>query len=429
MNITDLYDLFLTSNGVTTDTRNIIKGGLFFALKGGNFNGNEFAYQAIEAGAKAAIIDDPKYRSCDTILVDDVLKALQDLANHHRKQFDIPFIGITGSNGKTTTKELIYSVLSQSFKTHATAGNFNNHIGVPLTLLAMPKDTEMAIIEMGANGLNEIGFLSNIAEPTHGIITNIGKAHLEGFGSYEGVLKTKKELYDFIRKEEGTIFRNAQLDYLTDIGAGIQSFTFGNSGNEDMTGELIESFPFLKIQSSTLDCTINSQVLGVYNFDNILAAMSIGHFFGMTADKIKAGVESYVPSANRSQLMDYNGGKVILDAYNANPTSMQAAVSNFLALPYENKHMILGDMFELGDDSAEEHEALIQLVIDNQIQEKTVFVGKLFKDAIVQLKLEGVIKSFEDSSSLKPWFQSQEHKDSCFLIKGSRGIALEEILE
>lgn len=429
MNIKALYDLYRSSQGVTTDTRNIIQDGLFFALKGESFNGNNFVEEALSQGAKACIIDEEEFFIDDrTVLVRDVLKSLQELANFHRKQFNIPFIGITGTNGKTTTKELVLSVLSQSFKTYATKGNFNNHLGVPLTILSIPLDTEMAIIEMGANHPGEIEFLCQISEPNFGLITNIGRAHLEGFGSYEGVKQTKGELYQFIRSIDGTLFVNADLAYLVEMSNGTSRVFYGKDTNLDYSGQLTESFPYLKLNCNQ-GLKINSQVLGVYNFDNIMTAFAIGKHFGMPDSLIKKGIESYHPSSNRSQLLDFKGGKVILDAYNANPSSMEAAITNFISLPYSNRCMILGDMFELGSEASQEHESIIHLIQKNQLEAQTILVGEHFQEAILQLKLEGVIRSYKNTVALKEWFDKQNYADNCYLIKGSRGIALEKILE
>ena len=390
MKISELHDLFLKSKGICTDTRKIEKDTIFFALKGGNFNGNEYAKKAIEEGCSYAVIDEPKHKQGDNfILVDDVLITLQNLANFHRKQFDIPVIGITGSNGKTTTKELIGEVLMSTYNTLITQGNLNNHLGVPFTLLRLKKEHEIAIIEMGANKPGDIKELAEIAEPTHGIITNIGTAHIEGFGSKEGVLQTKTELYRFVKHAGGEWFVNADDSILTENCSEIPvTHTYGTG--ESMTqGNIIELHPELEFSWNQAGSTkvIRTHLVGQYNLYNFLAAISIGTKFKVSREKIKDALENYIPSNNRSQVFKTGSNTLILDCYNANPTSMLAALENFNNIKSDGKLAILGDMLELGEISEVEHNEIAKYVENKGIHH--ILVGGEF------LKVRSGNTSFE----------------------------------
>lgn len=417
MNIVELYEIYKQYPNIQTDTRKLQNGDLFFALRGPNFNANSFAEAALAAGAAFAVIDDASYNTnAKMILVDDALAALQQLALYHRNQLNIPFIAITGSNGKTTTKELVHAVLSSQFKTYTTTGNLNNHIGVPLTILKIRKDAEMAVIEMGANHRGEIASYCAYTLPTHGMITNVGKAHLEGFGGYEGVKKGKGELYDFLRSTEGTAFVMWDYNYLHEMSAGIKTIVKYGSFNSTV----VESEPFLKIKIDNQE--ISSQLVGSYNFPNILAAAAIGKHFGIGAEKIKNAIEAYVPSNSRSQLIELGSNKIILDAYNANPSSMRAAIENFEKINAENKVLILGAMAELGDESMYEHEQIVTLL--NKFRWKdVVLVGGDF------LKVNSGFKTFDNSLRAKEWFNAQHFENAYLLIKGSRSMQMERVLE
>jgi len=425
MNIENLHKLFLKYSSVCTDTRSIKKDDLFFALKGDLFNGNKFAKDALRKGAKYAIVDDKEYAiNSNYILVDDVLKTLQQLAKYHRIYLNIKIIALTGSNGKTTTKDLINSVLKKKYKTVATKGNLNNHIGVPLTLLTMHKDTEIGIVEMGANHLKEIEFLCNIANPDYGYITNFGKAHLEGFGTIEGVIKGKSELYNHLKQNNKLIYINAednlQLKQLNDYK---NYYSFGSSPKENTTIEFLEANPFVKVQFNNL--LINSKLVGKYNFSNISAAIAIGNYFNVSDIDIKAAIEVYTPKSNRSQIIKKGTNNIILDAYNANPTSMKAALDSFSNITDDNKIAILGDMFELGQDAAKEHQYITEYLLQLNIN-KTYLVGQNFHATIVNSTNIKQFKSFED---LKEVIEKSDFKNSSFLIKGSRSMALERILD
>ncbi|WP_055443016.1 UDP-N-acetylmuramoyl-tripeptide--D-alanyl-D-alanine ligase [Lacinutrix himadriensis] len=423
MKIAQLHELFLQSNTVSTDTRKVTKDGMFFALKGDNFNGNTFAKQALENGAKFVIIDEEAFLiNTQTILVDNVLNTLQELATYHRNYLKIKIIALTGSNGKTTTKELINAALSQKYKTVATIGNLNNHIGVPLTLLSMNTDTEIGIVEMGANHLKEIEFLCNIAQPDYGYITNFGKAHLEGFGSMEGVIKGKTELYNYLVKNNKHIFFNADDPIQAGkLSGSINKFGFSQTNATYYKIELLEANPFVKLKVE--DYTITSNLIGAYNFTNLCAATSIAKYFDVPLKDIKIGIENYTPQNNRSQIIHLKNNKVILDAYNANPSSMQAALTNFSNLKDDNKIVILGDMFELGTEAEKEHENIAQLAIDLNF-DKIYLVGEnFFNTETFSNKLQKHI-SFE---AFKNSFTKPEN--ATLLIKGSRGMALERTLD
>ncbi len=424
MEIKDLYKIFLESSGVSTDTRQIGKGVLFFALKGANFNGNEFAGKAIEAGAAYSIIDEEAYQVNEKcILVTDVLSTLQSLANYHRRQFDIPFIAVTGSNGKTTTKELIYTVLATTFKTQATKGNLNNHIGIPLTLLAIPKGTEIAVIEMGANHQKEIESYCQYVEPTHAVITNIGKAHLEGFGGEAGVKKGKGELYDYIRANNGVAFVNSSDAVLMEI-AKIPNPIFYPGKKDFYSCELIEATPFVKFKTEEGGIT-ETKLTGKYNFDNIAAALCIGKYFKVPASTANKAIAAYTPENNRSQFVKKGSNEILLDAYNANPSSMNAAVENFNQLNMKNKIIILGDMFELGEESASEHALLGKLLLKCKF-DKIFLCGKNMKEAAAQLSS---VLYFETKPALIDYLQKNKIENSSIFIKGSRGMGLESILD
>ena len=360
MQIEKLYQIYKQHPFIETDTRKLKEGDLFFALKGENFNGNQFARQAVEKGASVIIVDEnPAFEDDKIFIVEDVLTTLQLLAKHHRQQFNIPTLAITGSNGKTTTKELIHSVLSAHFKTSTTEGNLNNHIGIPLTLLKIPMDAEIAVIEMGANHQKEIASYCTYVLPTHGLINNVGKAHLEGFGGIEGVKKGKGELYDYLKETNGTIFINSDYDYLLEMSKGItKRITYGTNSAET-TGNIIDSEPFLKVEITSHPEIgfIQTQLVGDYNCPNILAAVSAGNFFGVPTNKIKKAIESYTPSNSRSQLVQKGSNQIILDAYNANPSSMKSAIENFANLHAPKKVLILGAMAELGEESLDEYGA------------------------------------------------------------------------
>lgn len=425
MQTEQLYRLFLQHPSVQTDTRLLQPGDLFFALKGPNFNGNLFAGQALEKGAAAVIVDEATgIDSPKIIRVDDALTALQQLAKHHRLQFKIPFLAITGSNGKTTTKELIHAVLSTHYKTSTTQGNLNNHIGIPLTLLRVPQEAEIAVIEMGANHQGEIASYCQYVLPTYGLINNVGKAHLEGFGGIEGVKKGKGELYDFIRAGGGSIFINNDYDYLKEMSSGIQHCISYGTTEADVTGHLLQSDPFLAV---TIDhqpklSRIDTHLVGDYNVPNVLAAVAVGFHFGVPAEKIKSAIESYTPSNSRSQLLEYKGNKVVLDAYNANPSSMKLAIENFAKLNAHHKIIMLGAMAELGTDSVAEHAAIVSLLQETK-WDAVVLVGGDF------LKLNHPYHSFANATEAGTWLKNQSVSGAHILIKGSRSMRMEKILE
>lgn len=424
MNIQDLYQIYKQYPSVQTDTRKLKEGDLFFALKGPNFNANEFARQALEQGAAYAIIDEEKYAVSDKcILVPDVLEALQQLAKYHRQQFNIPFIAITGSNGKTTTKELATTVLKQRYRTYATVGNLNNHIGVPLTLLSIKEDAEMAIIEMGANHQGEIASYCKIALPTHGIITNCGKAHIEGFGGIEGVRKGKGELYDYLRANNGLVFRNTDLDYLQDMAKGTEQVTYG-SANAAYIGKPLTHDIFLKVASLSKDqeTTIPTNLVGAYNFANVMTAVAVGLYFNVDIDTIKTAIAAYQPSNSRSQWTEAGSNKVILDAYNANPTSMQAAIINFSNADLQNKMLWLGAMKEMGPEEENEHRALISL-IDQYDWKDVIIVGKEFEG------ITGGYKHYQTAKEAAEYVASNKPENASILIKGSRGSRMELLFE
>lgn len=422
MTLKQLHQLFLAHPTVCTDTRKITSNCLFFALKGPYFNGNAFAAQALEKGAAYAIIDEESSKASDAcIVVDDVLETLQGLAAFHRLQCKAKIIALTGSNGKTTTKELINAVLSQKYSTVATQGNLNNHIGVPLTLLSIEKDTEIAIVEMGANHLGEIAMLSQIAQPDFGYITNFGKAHLEGFGGMEGVIQGKSELYDYLITNDCSIFLNADDDIQrVKLESYVKRYGFSATDTKYYNIKFLEANPFVHLEFE--NTTIETQLVGKYNFPNCCAAITMGKFFNVPTAKIKAGIEGYLPENNRSQILDKNGYQIILDAYNANPTSMRAALENFLNMEAKNKVLVLGDMFELGQSSAKEHQEIANLAQQMGFMD-AILVGEHFFATQTPFQK---IKNFE---ALKSLLEKKPLEKSTILVKGSRGMALERILE
>jgi UDP-N-acetylmuramoyl-tripeptide--D-alanyl-D-alanine ligase len=423
MHIEELYKIFTLSPSVTTDTRKINVGDLFFALKGSSFNGNSFAASALEMGAAYAIIDEKEfYHNEKTILVDDVLTTLQQLAKYHRQQFSIPFIAITGSNGKTTSKELVNAVLASTYKTYFTHGNLNNHIGVPLTLLSIKKDAEMAIIEMGANHQKEIESYCQYTLPTHGMITNCGKAHLEGFGGVEGVKKGKGELFDYLRAHTGTAFIMKDYDYLQEMSKGITTIYSYGTANADVVGTVEKSEPFLSVLFAKESSTIQTQLVGAYNLPNILMAVAVGYFFKVPFVKIKSSIEAYAPSNSRSQLIEKDTNKIILDAYNANPSSMKLAIENMGKIDATKKVLLLGAMAELGEESLAEHQAIVDL-IDQYTWDSVILVGGDF------LKLKHSYISKNNSLEAANWFTENKPTDSYILIKGSRSMAMEKVLQ
>ncbi len=420
------FELFYECTGVCIDTRQIFSDCLFICLKGEKFDANEFSSIALEYGAKYVIVDEPKFATHpQIILVEDSLKYLQQLANYHRKKFNIPVIGITGSNGKTTSKELINSVLSTTYNTLATVGNLNNHIGVPLTLLKLNKEHQIAIIEMGANKLLDIKELCDIAEPNIGIITNIGKAHLEGFGSFEGVLKTKKELYESIQHSAGTVIFNLDDEILTkEIPPDIKSFSYGSNVEASISGELIKLTPFasLKWKYGNYDSPIiETKMVGKYNFYNFLAAISFGIYFKIEPEKINSAISSYEPVNKRSQIIKTQTNTLILDCYNANPTSMRSALESFALIDHSKKIAIIGDMLELGEDSIHEHENIVELT--NELQIPKITVGPIFRGLIQN---NSSIK-VENTNDLIAYLHDNPIKETLVLIKGSRGIGLEAL--
>lgn len=428
-----LYPYFINHPCVVTDSRKIQKNCLFFALKGDNFDGNAFALQAIADGAAYAVIDDTAlagHEKC--LLVQDVLQALQHLATHHRQQFEIPFIAITGSNGKTTTKELVSAVLSTHYRTHFTQGNLNNHIGVPLTLLSMHEDAEVAVIEMGANHQGEIDFLCRIAQPTHGLITNVGKAHLEGFGGIEGVKKGKSELYRYLASTNGMIFINEGDPVLMELAAhnprkiGYIQSEYPNPLHKPIEIRLEGLDPFVRVSFLSEKgeiINVDSQLIGEYNFNNIMTAIALGRYFKVPAAKIKNAIEQYIPSNNRSQIIEAGSNRFILDAYNANPSSMRLALSSFSHLPALHKVAILGDMFELGAESASEHAGILQYALTLGF-DQVILVGPEFG----RLAGTGSLLHFQNINALKTWFGKQSYDQTLFLVKGSRGMSLEKLL-
>lgn len=425
MEIAELYKCFMECGKVTTDSRNCPEGSMFIALKGETFNGNAFAAQALKQGCRYAVIDESEYAGEGTILVDNCLQALQQLANYHRRQLKTPVIGITGTNGKTTTKELISTVLSRKFNTLYTEGNFNNHIGVPLTLLRLTKEHEMAVVEMGANHPGEIKTLVHIAEPDYGIITNVGKAHLQGFGSFEGVIRTKGELYDFLRAKGGaTIFIQNENPYLNGIAEGLTCVRYGQTAGLYVSGELISCSPFLSFRwtAEGVSHEVNTHLIGSYNLDNMLAAAAIGRYFGVSDDDISSALASYLPHNNRSQLKETADNKLIVDAYNANPTSMMAALKNFRQIEAPHKMVILGDMKELGEASREEHQKVVDYLKECGF-DRVVLVGPEFAAATHSFQ------TFQHVDEVLADIRIHKPQGYYILIKGSNSMKLSQLPE
>ena len=425
MKLETVYSYFLESTGICTDTRKIEKGCLFVALRGDNFNGNKFTQQALDKGAFKVIIDDISQHknTGETILCKNSLTLLQKLATYHRQELNVPMIALTGSNGKTTTKEIINAVLSKKFKTTATQGNLNNHIGVPLTLLSMTKETQIGIVEMGANHTKEIEALCEIAQPNFGYITNFGKAHIEGFGSIEGVIEGKSELYKYISKEKGTLFFNADDPIQNKLLGNYPSKVgFSQTKKNFYTLKQIDANPYVALQAAQTNITSN--LIGAYNFTNISAGVLIGDFFDIPLNDIKQAIEEYLPTNNRSQLITKGSTQIILDAYNANPTSMMAALQHFNTIKTASKMVFLGDMFELGETAQEEHQDIVDYLSNSNIDEVHL-IGSYFSKTKLQVKNCHQYKTFE---ALKSAFKNTIPKDTTVLIKASRGMALERIL-
>ncbi|MDA3880045.1 MAG: UDP-N-acetylmuramoyl-tripeptide--D-alanyl-D-alanine ligase [Prolixibacteraceae bacterium] len=424
-----LYRLFLKEQRVFTDSSQTSDGGIFFALRGESFNGNEFALQALSQGASYAVVDDKTLPAHNKLLlVDDVLQTLQKLANYHRRQLSVPIIAITGTNGKTTSKELLHAVLSQKYKVYSTVGNYNNHIGVPLTLLSVNSTHEIAVIEMGANHPGEIAALCEISEPDYGLITNVGKAHLEGFGSFEGVIKTKAELYRFIAEKGRGIFINEDNPHLAEMAKENPiKFTYGSTlSDAQLKGEVLGESMNVTVRALFPKgwLYLKSNLTGNYNFENIMAAARIGSYFEIDPLKISEGIEAYKPDNNRSQLLKKSGADFLVDCYNANPTSMEASVKNFLAVPKKPKLMILGDMLELGDSSSEEHQKIIDMVSNADIEE-IYLVGECF----YKTKVSSNFKKFRSVDKLIENISGRKWTGYFIFLKGSRGIKLEKILD
>ena len=425
MSIIDLYDLFIHNPQITTDSRNCPKGSIFFALKGDKFDGNQYAGKALASGCVYAVIDNPDYYIGErTILVDNVLKTLQQLAHHHRKVLGLPIIGITGTNGKTTTKELLAAVLSTKFNLLYTEGNFNNHIGVPLTLLRLSHDHEMSVIEMGASHPGDIKELVDIVHPNYGIITNVGRAHLEGFGSFEGVIRTKGELYDYIRRSKGKIFIKKENEYLQSIAKGIEQITYGNGDDAFASGQVVSCDPFLVFnwkQQGKLH-TVETHMIGSYNLDNVLAAVAVGRFFKIPAERISRAIAAYEPTNNRSQFKKTDNNELIIDAYNANPSSMKVALDNFITMPVQPKAIILGDMRELGPTSDELHAEVVEQIKKGQF-DKVFLCGEHFS------KVGKEFSPFATTEAMVEELRKQPLKGYHILIKGSHSMGLEKLAD
>lgn len=427
MNISELYDIFKKHPTITTDTRICPSGSIFFALKGANFNGNKFASQAIANGCSYAVVDEKEYAVKDNIIyVEDSLKTLQQLANYHRHKLSVPILAITGTNGKTTTKELIAAVLSKEYNVLYTQGNLNNHIGVPLTLLRLTKEHEIAVIEMGANHVGEIKELAEIVEPQFGLITNVGHAHLEGFGSFENIIKAKGELFDYLRnRSDGKIFIDYDNEYLRKIEKDITPIYYGHEEELFISGHLLEMNPFLKFQWQFLDFhyIVQSKLIGDYNMTNVLAAVAVGRYFGVRSELICDAIEQYEPTNNRSQLQKSDRNVLIIDAYNANPTSMKAALENFTHLDATHKSIIIGEMRELGSNSNSEHQRIVNYISEQKF-DNVFLVGNVFGN----IDRRG-FPYFENSDSLKDYLSENKIENQHILIKGSRGTHLESCID
>ncbi|MGB3777512.1 MAG: UDP-N-acetylmuramoyl-tripeptide--D-alanyl-D-alanine ligase [Tunicatimonas sp.] len=421
----NLYQKFLACGSVSTDTRSIAEGSLFFALKGENFNGNRFARQALENGAAYAVIDEPEHQHDDRcLLVEDALAALQNLAHHHRRELNIPVVGINGTNGKTTTKELLHAVLSQKYQTLATRGNLNNHIGVPLTLLQLTAETEIAIIELGANHVGEIAALCQIAHPTHGLTTNIGKAHLEGFGGLEGAIRGESEQYDYLRKTGGTVFINSQDPLLSNMGKRFAQPHYYPAPGDYFSCTLLSADPFVVYQAEGR-VPVETQLVGAYNFENIAAALCLGKYFDVPPEAANEAIRTYQPANKRSQVVRQGSNTIILDAYNANPDSMQAAIRNLEAMQAAQKVVILGDMYELGEETEAEHRAVGEMLTLGTVG-RILFCGELMRAAHKACPRSTY---FPDKATLEEHLRQHSIKNSTVLIKGSRGMAMETVVD
>lgn len=430
MNMEEIYSIFKFCNyTICTDTRNIIQGSLFIALKGETFNANLFVEEAIKQGCSFAISDEYKGNDTRIIKVGNTLETLQLLAHNHREKSNAKIIGITGTNGKTTTKELMAAVLHQKYSIVYTQGNFNNHIGVPLTLLSIKPETEIVVVEMGANHPGEISTLCKIANPTFGIITNVGKAHLEGFGSFEGVINTKTELYRHIQNNNGTLFVNKENAILFEKAKNNIMFTYGTSDTADIKAQNISANPMLSLSwnahSKKEPHLLETKLVGYYNWENVLAAIAIGTYFNVSPEKINITIQNYIPTNHRSQWVQKQTNHILMDAYNANPTSMQLALSNFFALPYPNKTVILGDMLELGNYSEEEHINILHLLLQQQKNVTVYLIGPQFSKLSVSMDF----KTFLTVNDFIEQLKTKPIKDAAILIKGSHGIHLEKLME
>ncbi len=426
MNISELYNLYKHSAGISTDSRKVEPGSIFFAIKGERFDGNQYAEKALSEGARYAVVDDPSLSDTDRmILVEDSLHTLQNLARYHRQQFGGKVIAITGSNGKTTSKELIYAALSQKFKCHATPGNWNNHLGVPLTLLQMPVNLDFAVVELGDNHPGEITELARIAMPDYGIVTNVGLDHLEGFGSPEEVMKARKELYDHLREHEGASFVHSDLDYLRTMTKDIkQKVHYGLDPQADYRYELISADPFVSFRSIKPESyEIQTRLIGRYNLPNLMLSATVASYFGVEKEQIVKALSEYTAANNRSQVIDFKENKILLDAYNANPSNVEAALENFSTLPATGKMVILGEMYELGQYSESEHQRIAKMASEMQF-DQIITVGEGFKKSA---KEYGFLH-FKDADRLRVWFKENLPHNYWILIKGSRGVALEKIL-
>ena len=424
MGIEEIYSRYKESYKVVKDTREDVRDCMYFSLKGESFNGNKYAKAALENGARYAVIDEKQYKVDDRmILVEDVLSCLQELARYHRNQLNIPILALTGSNGKTTTKELIHAVLKRKYNCLATAGNLNNHIGVPLTLLALTPGHEFGVVEMGANHQFEIDTLCKIALPDYGYITNFGRVHLEGFGSFEGVIQGKTEMYRHLAAHQKYVFVNSADLIQMEQSEGMKRILFGGGSEVDFKTDFLSADPFVSMAFDHVE--IQSQLIGNYNYANIAAAVAIGAYFGIETEKIKKGIESYVPQNNRSQIIDRNSNRIILDAYNANPNSMEVAIDNLSKLSADQKIAVLGDMFELGDDSSMEHERIAILASESGL-DKVFLIGENFSNTKLSKDFITRFSSFEE---FKNEFRKLNIENSTILIKASRGMALERTLE
>lgn len=423
--IENLYARYSESGGVSTDTRKIAPGSVFFALRGDKFNANEFAAEALEKGASFAVIDDAKFKKDNRfILVDDVLKTLQDLARYHRNQLTIPVVALTGSNGKTTTKELVHAVLSRRYRTLATTGNLNNHIGVPLTVLSINASVELAVVEMGANHVGEIAQLCRIANPTHGFITNIGKAHIGPFGGVANIARAKGELYTHLLANNGVVFVNSQNPVLMDLAKGLQNAVTYPGKSDYYQARLLDAEPMVRIETEN-GAVVQTQLVGAYNFENIACALCVGKYFEVDASAANAAVAEYNPGNMRSQIVKTAMNTVILDAYNANPSSMQVAIENLAAMNVENKVLILGDMYELGEEAASEHRAVGRLIAEKKF-DRVYLCGALFKAALSEVP---DAKYFERKGDIVNELQAAPLRGATVLVKASRGIGLETVID